>query len=300
MENKYITQAKSIHDSKYSYIDLPSTMNLNTTISIICPEHGLFRKRLSRHINEQQGCPTCQKEKARLTSLKAYTEELTQLLPSGFTFTVVEFCSKRDSKLEITCPKHGKFTSSFANALVSKYVCSKCGIESAAASKTKDTKWFIESAQEVHGNLYDYSKVVYTAAKDKVTIICPVHGEFKQLASGHLSGYGCLKCRNNGKGRVDMNKPCLLYYFRIAGTELYKIGITTRSIEERYRTSFDRNQIEIVFTKQFQTGREAYEMEQTLIQQNKTKLYTGSKLLKSGNSEIFTSDIFCGNYPEEA
>jgi hypothetical protein len=37
---------------------------------------------------------------------------------------------------------------------------------------------FIEKAKRVHGNKYDYSKVELTKVKDKVTIICPEHGEF--------------------------------------------------------------------------------------------------------------------------
>lgn len=53
---------------------------------------------------------------------------------------------------------------------------------------------FIEKAKEVHGNKYDYSKVIYTKAFNKVCIICPEHGEFWQLPVVHLRGSGCKKC----------------------------------------------------------------------------------------------------------
>ena len=42
----------------------------------------------------------------------------------------------------------------------------------------KTTQQFIIEARKIHGNKYDYSKVVYTGAMDKVCIICPEHGEF--------------------------------------------------------------------------------------------------------------------------
>lgn len=31
-------------------------------------------------------------------------------------------------------------------------------------------------------------------ATDKVEIICPIHGNFKQLANQHLQGHACPKC----------------------------------------------------------------------------------------------------------
>jgi hypothetical protein len=53
---------------------------------------------------------------------------------------------------------------------------------------------FIEKAILVHGDFYDYSKVEYVNAHTKVCIMCPIHGEFWQTPSDHLSGRGCSKC----------------------------------------------------------------------------------------------------------
>lgn len=41
------------------------------------------------------------------------------------------------------------------------------------------TEIWIKRAKEVHGDLYDYSKTVYKSCKDKVTITCPIHGDFE-------------------------------------------------------------------------------------------------------------------------
>lgn len=56
------------------------------------------------------------------------------------------------------------------------------------------TEEFIKKAREVHGDKYDYSKVEFVNSKEKVTIICLEHGEFKQTPQKHLSGQGCIKC----------------------------------------------------------------------------------------------------------
>ena len=58
--------------------------------------------------------------------------------------------------------------------------------------KTKEQ--FIEESHRVHGNKYDYSKVEYQGNQEKVCIICPIHGEFWQVAGSHLQGHGCKEC----------------------------------------------------------------------------------------------------------
>ena len=61
-------------------------------------------------------------------------------------------------------------------------------------SQKLTTAIFIERAQAVHGDRYDYSKVEYVNSSTKVCIICPKHGEFWQSPYSHLNGHGCSKC----------------------------------------------------------------------------------------------------------
>ena len=78
--------------------------------------------------------------------------------------------------------------------------------------KTKEE--FIKEAIMVHGNKYDYSKVVYVNNNTKVEIVCPEHGSFWQRPNDHLKKNGCPKERYNnvkgkiyGKGINDLNSP---------------------------------------------------------------------------------------------
>jgi len=61
-------------------------------------------------------------------------------------------------------------------------------------SKKLTKQEFVDKAILIHGNKYDYSKVDYVNTITPVIIICPIHGEFKQIPNSHLSGSGCLKC----------------------------------------------------------------------------------------------------------
>lgn len=57
------------------------------------------------------------------------------------------------------------------------------------------TQDFITKAKAIHGNCYDYSKVVYIDMKTKVIIECPTHGVFMQTPNGHIhTKSGCPKC----------------------------------------------------------------------------------------------------------
>ena len=57
------------------------------------------------------------------------------------------------------------------------------------------TEEFIQRANEVHNEKYDYSKVEYVSNKIKVVITCPEHGDFEQRPDIHISlGQGCSKC----------------------------------------------------------------------------------------------------------
>ena len=58
---------------------------------------------------------------------------------------------------------------------------------------------FITAAAALHNQKYCYSKISYINNHTKVTMICPVHGDFQQFPNDHLSGCGCPQCGNEAK-----------------------------------------------------------------------------------------------------
>ena len=96
----------------------------------------------------------------------------------------------------IICPIHGEFKQIPNNHLNCKNGCPKCGMESSRLNqKNKSTKEeFAIKAKKVHGDRYNYDKVVYVNCKTDVAILCPIDGEFLQTPSEHLRGWGCPIC----------------------------------------------------------------------------------------------------------
>ncbi len=72
--------------------------------------------------------------------------------------------------------------------------------------RTVTTESFIAEAKEIYGGRYDYSKVEYKNRDHRVTIICPVHGEFQVYAREHLDGKGCPKCEKGEKFLVKLHE----------------------------------------------------------------------------------------------
>jgi hypothetical protein len=52
----------------------------------------------------------------------------------------------------------------------------------------------IELCKSVHNNKYTYDKVIYVDYATKVTITCPIHGDFEQNLDNHSKGSGCKQC----------------------------------------------------------------------------------------------------------
>ena len=54
---------------------------------------------------------------------------------------------------------------------------------------------FKDRAKAVHGEKYSYEKSIYSGYNEKLTITCPIHGDFMQTPHSHLDGCGCKECR---------------------------------------------------------------------------------------------------------
>ena len=103
-----------------------------------------------------------------------------------------------NGKISIICPIHGEFKIKPSLHLKGQG-CPKC------KGRGLKQNEIIEKAKIVHNNKYDYSKVIFSKMHDKVTIICPIHGEFEQTLSKHISKkQGCPKCAAINRGKNNL------------------------------------------------------------------------------------------------
>jgi hypothetical protein len=279
---EFIADAKATHGDKYDYSEVVYTTN-KARVCICCSEHGEFWQFAGNHI-KGAGCPRCD------VSVKGTTESFISkaciVHGDKYDYSLVSYTTSKD-KVTIICPEHGAFQQIPGNHLFGAE-CKECGKLAAKAKKLdKASATIVSRFIEVHGDRYDYSKVEYVKRRDKVRIVCPIHGEFWQRPGAHLYGTGCPSCSKSG---FDSKKPGTLYYLKVKDNDIWKIGITNLTVEARFPKK-DLAKLDVIWTKTYENGQDCYDEEQRILQNFKQLQYRGSDILTSGNTELFTEDI---------
>ena len=208
---EFIKRAKKIHGDKFDYskTDLKNR-NEKGEICIICPIHGEFWQKPSSHLCGK-GCKKC---KGLEKTTEEFIEQAKKVHGDKFDYSKVKYIDTKH-KIIIICPKHGEFLQNPRNHLDGQG-CPFCRAESVGKRTSLSLDSFIEKANKIHNNKYDYSMMNYKHSKEKVCIICPIHGEFWQKPYKHLSGQGCPICNESKleeKTRILLTELELLYLF---------------------------------------------------------------------------------------
>lgn len=193
-KDDFINRSKRIHGNKYDYSKVEYKKS-NIKVCIVCPKHGEFWQSAYSHMSGR-GCPSCgfiNTAQKRRTSRSEFIAKARRIHGNKFDYSKVDYINS-ESKVCIICPEHGEFWQTPGHHTGRGDGCPKCRYIQSARSKTLTTPKFISISNIVHNNKYDYSKTIYTKAKKPLTIICPLHGEFSQIAMDHMSGQGCPIC----------------------------------------------------------------------------------------------------------
>jgi len=186
--NKFIEKAKKIHNNKYDY-SLIEYINSKTKVKIICPEHGIFEQEPGNH-SFKQGCPICSNKNM---STNIFIEKAKKIHNNKYDYSLIEYINSK-TKVKIICPEHGIFEQK-PNTHLTGRNCNKCANTIRGFKKKLNLDEFIEKAQLIHGNKYDYSLVEYINSQAKVKIICSKHGIFEQKPNTHIfKKSGCQNC----------------------------------------------------------------------------------------------------------
>ena len=205
MDTEYFIEcAKKIHGNKYDYSKV-EYINAKTKICIICPEHGEFWQKPNGHLNGY-GCPKCGKktaiEKLKIGKDKFIQKSIESHGGEKYDYSQVVYVST-NKMVDIICPKHGVFKQTPYNHIRGGE-CPFCTYERLSMERLNDTNEWIEKAKKVHHERYTYDRAIYKGYNKKITITCPIHGDFEQMAYDHLQGKGCPKCRKS-KMEIDIS-----------------------------------------------------------------------------------------------
>ena len=246
----FIKKAKEVHGDKYDYSKV-EYVNCETKVCIICHEkdengneHGEFWTTPKSHL-KGRNCYKCsiniRKSKCRINykpnlasrhkkTKEEFINDAKKIHGDKYDYSKVDYINNKTSIIVI-CPIHGEFIITPSNHLKHKG-CPKCAIDRLKKLFSYNNEDFIKKAKEVHGDKYDYSKVNYINSQINIVIICPIHGEFKQLPSNHLQGCGCPFC-NSSKLEKDIKD------FLIKNNITFKEQVHARDFKWLGRLSLD-------------------------------------------------------------
>lgn len=187
----FIERFKKVHGDKYDYSKAIYN-GFDVPILISCPIHGEFFQTPYIHA-KGHGCPKCSGKS--LLSLDDFKDLAHKVHGTKYDYSQVDYKGSK-SKVKIICPKHGEFWQTPTKHVHSRQGCPRCGSESCSRKRMMTKEEFLIRAKEVHGEKYDYSKVVLNGCEKEVEIICPKHGTFWQTPYHHTkNGSGCPKCK---------------------------------------------------------------------------------------------------------
>jgi len=202
----FIEKAKQVHNNKYNYSQTIFE-GTDKKIIVICNIHGQFLQKAGDHLYGKR-CKSCtydiREANAKETKSKfkynteSFIAKAKEIHRGKYIYDKVIY-EDYNKPVIIICPDHGEFEQQVKVHLHGKSGCFKCGCESRGPKtslKTRhDLPTFIKKARDVHGEKYNYDKVIYINSHTSVIIICPNHGEFKNLPIKHTTGTGCQKCQ---------------------------------------------------------------------------------------------------------
>lgn len=193
VKEQFIEKAIMAHGNRYDY-SFVEYKNNKTRVKIVCRIHGLFEQVAKNHL-DGYGCGLCGGTKKN--TLEKFIEKAKKIHGDKYDYSISIY-KNNSTKTKILCKKHDVFEQK-PNDHLSGYGCPKC------IGRNKTNKDFIDQANSVHNNKYDYSLIEYKNSRIKIKIICPKHGIFLQSPNSHLSGYGCSICKSS-KGENKIRK----------------------------------------------------------------------------------------------
>jgi len=291
----FIASSLITHGLRYSY-DKVEYIDAGTKVEIYCTICESYFKQIPYEHKSGKGCKKCStKQIAQLKLQKTKDALLSKFIKTHgtekFSYNNVVY-KGANIKVDILCNTCSNTFKQIPRTHTNGAGCPIC----AGSSNSHVKKHFSERMEKQYKGLYDYSNTEYINTNTRVDILCKkCKTTFSVSPDKHKQGQGCPCYIHFGFNRT---KPAILYYFKIEFNTkwLYKVGITNRSLTERYNP-YDRSRMVVLAETNYNIGQLAYNEEQRVIKEYAEFKYTGPTPFsgRTGITEVFTKDILRKN-----
>lgn len=211
---------------------------------------------------------------------KTHEDYLQELEAKGIMYVPLEEYKGGKTSISHSCPA-GHIWYGKPERILAKHGCNKCAGNIFKTHKQYEMELF---EKEVDANPLEE----YAGANTAILHEC-INGHVWSTTPSSLlnRGRGCPRCSTSG---FNDGKSAVLYLisFEHNNNIFYKLGITNRSVEERYsEENWSTLKINIVWQVDFPIGKDAKDTEKRLLSEYRDfKINTGA--LKSGNTETIS------------
>lgn len=211
--SEFLSRSRKHHGDKYDYSHV-KLGKIKDKVDIVCPEHGLFSQ-IAQHHSNGVGCKECgfaKVSRSKSMTIDEFMEKAVAVHGEKFTYSFGDNFMFT-GRVGITCPDHGYFERTVKCHLQGEG-CAVCSGRRSTNNLSLSAREFADMATSVHGDRYDYSGSVFIGTKNKVEILCKLHGYFTQNADDHLRGHGCKQCAFIVSNRTKKINDSIVGYSR--------------------------------------------------------------------------------------
>lgn len=184
---EFIDEAKNIWGDKYDY-SLVEYKGALKKVKILCD--GVVLEQIA--ISHLQGLSP-----EKILSKDNFIRKAKKIFGDKYDYSLVKI---KNGKTPVMIGYNGVFYLQKP----SDHLAGRCP-EKISLSVKKSIKQFINEANAVHDFKFIYDKSEYISNQTKLTITCPIHGDFNQRPLSHLQGHGCPNC-GESKGEKEISK----------------------------------------------------------------------------------------------
>lgn len=126
---------------------------------------------------------------------QSFIQKTKEIHGDKYDYSEIKFVHSQE-KVPIICKKHGRFFQ-YPQKHLSGQGCRLCSYEKTGSRCRMSVDDFIKKARSIHSNKYKYDKVIYRNNQTKITITCPIHGDFEMTPANHThktQPQGCPQC----------------------------------------------------------------------------------------------------------
>lgn len=278
---QFVKESIDIHGNEFSY-ENTIYINSKTKVKILCKVHGEFEMLPQVHTIQKSKCPSCYGNKKKNT--EQFVKESIEIHDNSFSYENTIY-KNNSTKVDIFCNKCKNQFSQLPSMHLQGQGCPFC-----YGNKKISKDEFYKYVKILYKNFYTYTDD-YSGFRKNITVICPVHGEFTQLAQSHYNGHKCQKCAKAG---FDKNKESYFYIQEIYDNEKligYKFGITNNTPKQRMKKqSYHTNYTQKILFSIIGDGMFIYNLEKYIKMQFKDYKLSKSEF-GDGYTETISSDL---------